>query len=232
MARSFGINKATSHSILRTLQEHGYVQQNPQNSKYRIGFKILELGTKLLDAVDLRRQARPFLEALRDATSETVNLMIYDELAEDCCGVYADILQSRHVLRMVAQVGTREELHCTGVGKAILAFLPEDTIRRLLGKRSLPRKTPRTIVDPGELLRHLAAIRRCGYAVDNEESEPGIRCVGAPLFDHRNRVAGSVSIAAPSIRFTLQRCKIIAPMVVATAEKISQTQGGANRNNG
>ncbi len=135
-----------------------------------------------------------------DTTRETVHLMVLDGET----GLYVDRVESPQRVRVASSVGQRELLHGSAVGKAILAHLAPDRLDAILA-RGLPRMTVRTITDPGRLRRHLAMVARRGFALDNEEGEPGIRCVGAPIFDHRGQVVASVSVAGPAYRLSLAR---------------------------
>lgn len=221
IAKRIGTNKSTVYRILNTLRSHAFVQQNSDNSKYKLGFKLLEISSVILERIELRHQARPSLERLRDKTNETVNLMIM----EGGLGVYIDRVESTQRVRMVSVIGTREELHCTGVGKALLAFQSEKIVDEVIKKQGLLRKTSRTITDPHQLKQHFDEIKKRGYSIDDEEAEEGIRCIGAPIFNHKDKVVASISIAAPSYRLDEQKMKQFAPIVVETARKISQNLG-------
>jgi DNA-binding IclR family transcriptional regulator len=174
----------------------------------------------------LRVVARPFLERLRDQTGETVNLIILD----DGMGVYIDRIESSHAVQMVSSIGTREDLHCTGVGKALLAFLPENEIDRIIRQHGLPRKTARTITNPKKLKQHLKEIKEHGYSIDNEEAEEGIRCVGAPIFDNNSAVTASISVAAFAYRWSLDDAKHNAQFVIAAAQQLSAALGNPEIN--
>lgn len=221
IARNVKINTSTVQRIVNTLCKYDYLRQNAESSKYRIGFKFLEVSGRILGELDLRRVARPFLEELRDRTRETVHLMILDRTM----GVYIDAVESPQRIRMVSAIGTREDLHCSGVGKALLAFLPEQKVDEITREHGLKRKTSRTITDPDELKRHLAQIRKHSYSTDDEEGEEGTRCIGAPVLNHAGKVIASISIAAPSHRLDQQKIQQFAPVVVNTAKKISQSLG-------
>ena len=155
------INKSTIYRILNTLYKNGFVSKNESNAKYRIGLKCLEIGNCIVRSLDLRNIARPFLEKLRDQTGETVNLVILN----DGMALYIDQIESLHAVQMISSIGTREELHCTGVGKALLAFLPENEVDKIIAQHGLPQKTSQTITDPIRLKMHLDEIRERGYSI-------------------------------------------------------------------
>ncbi len=222
------INKSTTYRILNTFCKNRFVIKNANNRKYRIGLRCLEIGNCILKSLDLRNIARPLLERLRDQTGETVNIITID----DGMGVYVDRVESQHAVQMISSIGTREELHCTGVGKALLAFLPESEIDEVIKQHGLPKKTARTITDPKKLKDHLKEIREQGYSIDNEEAEEGIRCVGAPVFDHNNNVIASISVAALAYRWSLADAKKNAKFVVETARRLSAALGNTIFDNG
>jgi IclR family acetate operon transcriptional repressor len=187
---------------------------------YVLGLRLAELGHVALDTLEIRAKARPVLEGLMEATRETVHLMLLDGQT----GLYVDRVESPQRVRVSSSVGHREYLHCSGVGKAILASLPPSRLAEVIA-RGLPRLTPRTITHPGRLRRHLAGVVRRGYAIDNEEGEPGIRCVGAPVFDHRGDVVASVSVAGPAYRLPLAQLAAWGPRVAEAAAAISAALG-------
>ncbi len=221
ISKKMGINVSTTYRILNTLYINKFVRKNERSHRYGIGLKCLEISSYIIKSLDLRNIAHPFLESLRDRTNETVNLVILD----DGMGVYIDRVESSHAVRMVSSIGTREELHCTGVGKALLAFLPENIVDEIIQKHGLPAKTPRTITSPKDLKEHLLEVRKQWYSIDNEEAEEGIICVGAPIFDHRKKVIASISVAAVSYRCSINQAKKNASLVVETAQQISAALG-------
>jgi DNA-binding IclR family transcriptional regulator len=221
VARTVGINKSTVQRIINTLAKYGYLQKVPPAPVYRLGLKFLQVSTIVLERIDLRNLARPSLEALRDRTGETVHLMVLDK----DMGVYLDAVESRRITRVVSTLGSRDELHSSAVGKALLAFLPEAQVDELIKDKKLEKKTPRTITDPALLKYDLKLIRERGYTVDDEEGELGTRCVGAPIFDHAHQVIASISVAAPAERLDTRKIPEVANLVMETARAISGRLG-------
>jgi len=221
IARAVRVNPSTVQRVVNTLCQHGYLQQHPGTRRYRLGLRFLATSNLILQRMDLRPVARPHLLALRDATGETAHLMVLD----GDMGVYVDVAESQQTARVVSAVGSRDELHSSAVGKALLAFLPLPEVEMILARHGLPARTPRTITDPTRFRQHLAEVRRKGYAVDDEEGEFGSRCVGAPIFDHTGGVVASISIAAPVQRMGRRHLARLAPLVIATAQKISTDLG-------
>ena len=222
LARLVRINSSTVQRIVNTLAEHGYLQQNPADSAYRLGMRFLEISHVVLQRIDLRALARPVLEALRDQTGESVHMMVLN----GDMGVYVLAVESRQSARVVSPVGSRDDLHSSAVGKALLAYLPEPQVDAVIARQGLRRKTSRTITGPTEFKRHLAGIRAAGYTIDDEEGEEGTRCVGAPIFDHAGRVVASISVAGPVQRMSRRRIRQLAPLVTGAARSLSERLGG------
>lgn len=216
-----GASKASVFRILATLERRGYVAKDPVSRKYRPGPRLLAIACGLVSGHDLVQGARPVLAALHAEFDETVNLGILSEGQV----LYLDILESSHGLRMAARVGSRHPLHTTALGKAILAWLPADEARRLLPERRFERRTPRSVTAWPSLERQLAAFRKQGYAVDDEENEAGVRCVGAPILDVRGRPVASISVAGPASRLRDATIRRIGRRLVDAASAIAERMG-------
>lgn len=220
LSHEVDLHKSTVHRLLMTLAQRGYVEQDKETDKYKLGIKIVELSSKILSNMELRNVARPFLEELMEIANEVVHLCVLREGEI----VYIDKVEFPSI-RMYSQVGRRAPVHCTGVGKAILAYLPQDKVINILKTKGMPAKTPNTITNLTDMLSHLQEIRQLGYAVDEIEHELGIRCIAAPIFDHTGEVMASISIAGPESRLTKERVPKLAPIVKDFAFKISQRLG-------
>ena len=193
--------KGTTHRLLSSLAYFGYVRQTPESKSYHLGFKLVELGNQLLDHLDLRAQARPFLVNLCQRTRETVHLVVLDQNE----ALYVDKVVSDEKpggLQMVSRVGLRVPVHCSSVGKVFLTQLSEQELVALVNEKGLEKRTENTIADIDKLKHHLKVVREQGYAIDEEENEPGIRCIGAPIFNQQNQVIAAISISGPTVRIT------------------------------
>lgn len=221
LARTLGLHRATVHRILSVLERLGCVEQLPESGRYRLGMKLIELGSRASAGLTLPTVAKPELEHLVRMTGETSHLMVVDG-AE---GLYLEKVESTRPFRMPSQVGRRLPLHCTGVGKALLAFLPEQEASRILRERGLPRFTENTITSTAALQRELARIRHRGYAVDREEAERGLRCVGAPIVGRDGTAVAAISIAGPAVRVGPKSEARFARLVLAAAQRISRRLG-------
>ena len=195
VARLMNVNRASSHRFLSTLKELGYVDKD-DSSRYYLTTKVIELGMRVLDRFEIRKIAHPFLQELAAKFNETINLGYFngDEV------LTIDKIDSTEILRMDAGIGGREPAYCTSLGKALLAFLPENQLEAYLQRTELTPFTPNTVVSVDKLKDELMHIKENGYAIDDEELSVGLRCVGAPLFSHKGQALYAISISGPSIR--------------------------------
>ncbi|OCA88026.1 IclR family transcriptional regulator [Bacillus sp. FJAT-27225] len=210
-----GLSKSTVHGIIKTLEHRGYLQQNPENQKYRLGIKLFELGNFVGKHLDIGNIAKPIIRKLVEELNETVHLTIFerDEI------IYIEKVEGPRALTIYSHTGKRAPIHCTGVGKAILAHLSEDEVDRLLSKAILKPFTEFTLTNPKDIKNHLAVVRGQGYAVDDEEIELGLKCIAAPIFNHQGKVVSSISCAAPKMRLDEEKLpKVIAGIKGAAAE--------------
>ncbi len=212
--------KSTVYRLLSTLASRGYVYQNPATGKYRLGLKAFEVGSLAVSQLTVREAALPFLEKLRDATKETVHLGVREADAV----IYIDKIETPLPIRMYSRIGRRAPLHCTALGKVLLAFAGPAEAGRM-ARRDLKRYTPNTITDPDVLAKELALVRERGYALDAEEFEEGLKCVAAPLWDYTGTVVASAGIAGPHIRITSDRLQELIAVVRETAAEVSARLG-------
>jgi IclR family KDG regulon transcriptional repressor len=214
------LHKSTVHRMLTTLLNLGYVEQNTVSERYRLGMKLLFLGGAILERMDIRHEAHDLLEELSEIVNEAVHLVVPDGFR----AIYIDKLDSNKTIRMYSQIGRIAPLHASAVGKAILAFSGQGFVDEVI-KRGLSKYTPKTITKPQELLMHLKMIKEHGYAVDDEENEEGIRCIGAPVFDYTGKVIGAISVSGPTVTVIKEKVEQIAENVMECAKKISLRMG-------
>jgi DNA-binding IclR family transcriptional regulator len=221
IARALGLHKSTAASLVSTLAANGFLNQNPDTRKYRLGFKVVERAFAMLDQVEIRRIAYPALQELRDQWNETVNLAVLDggEM------VFVERMLGTKALGMRSEVGRREPAHSTALGKAILSCYPLADVKTFLAAHGLRAVTPKTITDPEKFLAELECVREQGYAVDDEENEIGGRCIAVPIFDHAGSVVAAVSISAPTARLPMSDVPQAGAMVRETAKAISRNLG-------
>jgi DNA-binding IclR family transcriptional regulator len=220
VSRLMHVPKSTAHNLLRTLQHFDFVSQDPVSKHYRLGRKLFELGTLYSRGNDLLTSALPHLLRLREETKETVKLGVLANTE----ALVVKALESPLTLHTRGDEGRLAPLYCTGIGKALLALLPNEEIRDILAKVGLRSFTPRTVTALSKLEEEVEQIRRQGYSVDWEENEEGVHCIGAPVGDSGGeRVA--ISVSGPASRFSKNRIPELAPLVVKAGRAISVSLG-------
>ena len=228
LGRALKLTRPTVYRILTTLTLHGFVIREEGGSSYRLSFKLLDLGQRVLEGTDLLEVARPVLRKLGAHCHETVHLAV----PEDGHMVYLDKLEGSGPFCTNSRLGRSVPMHCTALGKSVLAFLPPPKARAVLIRHGMPRYTARTIVALSPMDRELARVRRQGYAIDDVEFEEGVRCMGAPIFDHRGTPIAAISISAPLSRMPLAKTPGLGAMVREGAASVSRAMGwgsGASR---
>ncbi len=220
VSRLTGLPKTTAFKYLYTLKERGFVTYNEETERYAIGLRVWEIGRLAGDSLPVREIALPYMRELRDRFNETINLGILDGTQV----VYVEMVESTHSLRMRAQLGGRDPAYSTALGKAMLAFLPEEKRREHLPSRLMPR-TPKTHASFKTLNEDLNRTKARGYARDDGENEEDARCVGAPVFDHSGTVIAAISLSAPATRIDGQREQEVVTAAVRTTSEISRCLG-------
>jgi DNA-binding IclR family transcriptional regulator len=224
ISKALNIYKSNVHNVLTTLAEKGFVIKDSKTDKYKLGIKFFELGSIVIKNMDLRKIAHPYMEKLLKEFNETVHLGILVE------GEILSIEQeeSGQSLSPRIFIGKRAPLHCTGVGKAIMAYLPKDKFSFTIKEMGLIRYTENTISNEEELEKELEKIREQGYAVDNMEHEEGVRCVAGPIRDYTGKVSASLSVSGPAFRINENNIPNIAKKVKEYCDYISKEMGYSN----
>ncbi len=215
-----GYSKPTTSRILRTLRARSLLTHDRDRRAYTLGPMTLRLGMDYLEGLDLRREALPTMRRLAAETGETIHLSILDGVDV----VYIEKVDSPQSVRMFSRIGHTMPAHSTGIGKAILAYLPEEDLRARLPDQ-LEVRTAATISSRDQLMEHLRGVRARGYSTDDMENEDGISCVGAPIFDHTGAVCAGVSIAGPAMRVTPDRFAGLGPLARDAGAEISAMLG-------
>jgi IclR family transcriptional regulator, KDG regulon repressor len=197
------------------------VDKNPDTGRYRLGLKLYEFGSKAFGAIDLRRRATPYLDRLQRELGETVFFCMLD----DGQVFYIEKIESQQSVRTACTVGSRAPAYCTAVGKAMLAELPDAEVNEIVRRWGLKAITPNTITTPAALKDELRAIRLRGYAIDNEEKEPGLRCVSAPVRSDTGKLLAALSVSGPAFRVTKERVPEIGKAVMQAAGELSYELG-------
>ncbi len=191
IGRRLDLHKSTVHRLLTTLRKRGYVEKEEETGNYKLGLGFVELASLYLNSLELKTEAIPFLNQLTKATGQTTFLAIMDEAEV----VYMDKVETYHSLRRYTIIGKRLPMHTTSLGKAMLSGLKDSEIEALYPDRKLQLITKKTIPTFDILMKEIKQIRERGWAIDDEENEKGTRCVGAPIYDYRDRVIAAISLA-------------------------------------
>jgi len=221
LSRKLGLHKSTIHGLLKTLESIGIISQDSANSNYRLTLGLYKLGSPVLHDLDISKIAHPYLEELVRIHEETAHLVLPDDYEV----TYVDKVESPHSIRIGSQVGKSLPYYCTGVGKAILAFQPQEKIDQVLSYTRLVSFTPNTITNYNDLLAELENIRKKGYATDNEEIELGLCCVAAPIRNIQGEVVAAMSISGPAHRMNQKRIDEITGDVLRMSNDISHRLG-------
>ncbi len=218
--RRLGIPRTTALRILTTLHSEGMVDQ--KGREYFLGASLIRLGVRALDGVDVRGAAVPVLQDLSRETEETAHLAVRSENK----ALLLEVCDSPHPVRVASRPGTLTDIHCSATGKVLLAFQFEN-VRELLGDAPvLESRTPGTLTTIELLEAETRRVRELGFAIDEEEYSPGVRCLAAPIRDSRGDVIAAIGITASTASFTRRRIKPVSRAVIAAAERISAALGG------
>jgi IclR family acetate operon transcriptional repressor len=217
LCQQVGLSVSTAHRLLTTLEEQGYVCCHAGTRRWSIGLQAFIVGSAFVKARDLLEIARPRMRGLMEQSGETVNLAIIDGGE----AVFLAQVECRQMMRALAPPGVRVPLHCSGLGKALLAALPEAEVGRILRGYGLPRLSPKTLTTVDRLRADLAQTRVRGYSFDDQEHSIGLRCVAAAVFDEHREQVGAVSLSGPAVRIPDERVAILGDLVRKTAEVIT-----------
>ncbi len=202
------------------LERHHMVERT-SNGKFRLGLRLFDFGNRAIEQYDSRARAAASLRRLVTETEETAHLCILEQARV----IYIDKIEPARSVRMITRIGSSNPVHCTSVGKAILAFLPEDRVTEILRRTKFERFTSRTVASADALRTEIEKTRRRGYAVDDEELEEGLRCIAVPLLDAQRQPVGAVSVSGPSFRVTAQKLPSIANHLLHCVRGISADMG-------
>lgn len=232
LTRDLGLPRSSVHCLLLTFERCGYLQREPKTGRYRIALRVCDLAHTALSGITLREEAVPVLRNLMQECGLTVHMGI----PEQGQGVLVEKLEPPGQFRIATWVSKRLDLHCTAVGKSLLAHLPAQEVAELIGKRGLLRHNDNTICSARKLKEELDRVRQRGYAVDDEEEEIGIRCVGAPVFNEHGQVVAAVSIVGTTSQIGPENCEMLAGKVMTAAREITDrlrvNQEGAGEGHG
>jgi DNA-binding IclR family transcriptional regulator len=218
IARSLDFPKSSIHCLLLTFEREGYLRRSEATGKYVCGMKLVRIANLALEGIILREKATPLLRTLMERAGLTVHMAILERNEV----VLIAKAEPPGVPRVATWIGKRIDVHCTSLGKCLIAWLPEEEIERLTRGRGLLRHNENTIASLGKLKKELERTRRRGYAVDDEEEEIGVRCIGAPVFGQEGHVVAAMSVSGTIEQIHPGNCSELAGLVKHVAGEVSQ----------
>jgi IclR family acetate operon transcriptional repressor len=221
LSRRLHLHVSTVHRLLVNLVRHGFVEEDRVSGGYQLSYRVLRMGLRVLDRLDVRQVAYPLLRDLNLRTKEAVHLAILEEAR----AISIEKFDSPQPVGLDARLGRVMALHCTGVGKTLLAFQGEELVNQIAQSPGLARMTSHTLATLPQLRKELERIREQGFALDQEEAVEGLRCVAGPVFDHAGQVVAAFSVAGPATRMTPARMSEVAQLVHETSRQISYRLG-------
>jgi DNA-binding IclR family transcriptional regulator len=220
IAVSLKLHKSTAHRFLMVLERHRMVERTSAG-KFRLGLRLFDYGNRAIEQFDLRDRALPHLKKLVAETEETAHLCVLERAHT----VYLDKLEPPRSVRLTSRIGASNPVHCTAVGKAMLAHYDSEKVEEILKKTRFERLTAKTLGSREEFIKELERTRRRGYAVDDEECESGVRCVAMAVVDAHGQAVAAVSISGPSFRMTAQKIPLLASKVMNCVRGVAADMG-------
>jgi IclR family acetate operon transcriptional repressor len=218
-----GLSTSTAHRLLGTLEKRRFVQFDRSELKWHIGAQSFSVGATFARRKNFVAQAMPYLRKLRDLTRETANLAVVDDESI----IVLTRMESREIMRSLTKVGGRVAMVASGVGKAVLATYSDEDVNAIICRQGMPRLTEKSIIRPSELFRELEAVRRQGFAVDDEEARIGLRCVAAVVYNDCSEPLAAISVSGMTSRVTDARLPLVGGMVREVAAELTVALGGA-----
>lgn len=212
------IHKSTAHRSLMVLERITLIERT-QDNRFRLGLKLYELGNRAVEQMDLRARIRPYFWRLSAQLGETVHLGVLQKTSV----VYLDKVEPNRRICLSSKTGSSNPVYCTSLGKAILAYLPEETVGDIISRIRFVRYTSKTLTNKDDLLKSLERVRKRGFAVDDEEIETGVRCIGAPIFDESGFPIAALSMSGPTSRVRTQNAAAIAERLIRCCSDISNS---------
>lgn len=216
-----GLHKSTVYRLINTLIHKNYVEQNQDTSKYFLTLKLFELGSRKIGKIDLAPTAKPYLKELVEKTGEVVHLVVREKNRI----VYIDKIEPEKSIMMYTRIGMSKPMYCTAMGKAIMAELEDDEVAKIWNESDKKVYTENTIVKLEELKENLKDVRLKGYAIDNQEVEKGIICLGAVIKNYDGSICGAISVSGSIITLTDEKIEYVSEQLVKCAKDISKKLG-------
>lgn len=216
ISRRLGLHKSTAFGLVNTLEINGFLEQDENTGKYRLGRELFRLGAHV--DVSLRTIVAPYLNNLVNSCQETVNLVV----PSGGYILYVEKKESPHSMRICTQEGQLLPMYCTAAGKAMLAHMEEETVQRILDQTCFEYYTDHTVCSPEEIRKQLVQVRKQGYAIDREELEYGLVCIGAAIVDSAGQLTGAISVSGPASRMDERLCSQAADLLIQYTREIGQ----------
>lgn len=213
--------RSSAHCLLLTLERRGYLHRHEKSGRYMFGLKLFSLAGYAINGLEVRELAAPYLAGLMQQTGLTVHMAIMEQDE----AVLVSKVDPPDIFRLATWTGKRMDFHCTAVGKAIAAFLPEERLDELISVRGLPRHNENTVVSRRKLKLQLSEVRKAGHALDDEEEELGLRCLGVPVFNHEGRVVAAISISGTIAQIQPDNVARLAELAMSAGARISSALG-------
>lgn len=220
ISERLGLNKSTVHGIISTLKYHGFISQDEETQKYKLGIRFVEFGDLVINSMNIRNAAVPVIDAVCERIEETVHIAMLDGLDV----VWIEKRECTKSIKTSTKIGARLPAYTTADGKIIICYQNKDKIKNYLPKR-ISQYTNNTITNKGEFIKKLEEMKKNGYAIDNEEYVEGLKCVAAPIFDHNGKVRFSLSTTGPAFRMDEERIKELIVIIKEAANEISHRIG-------
>jgi IclR family transcriptional regulator, pca regulon regulatory protein len=222
LSRAADISKTTCFRLLQTMKDQNFVEQSPDSKKYRLGPRNISIGAAALSKQSVRDLALPYMDRLRAETDESINLSVLDGSEI----VFVERIEGSFIVNSNLRVGSRLPVHCSSMGKVMLAYLPDHKFGRIMDDIHLDRKTSKTIHSRERLLEELAAIRKSGVALNDEELEKGLFAVAGPIRDHSGEAVAALNISFLLVRHGRKKAlKGFLPLVQKACREISALLG-------
>ena len=222
LADESGLHKSTVFRIMETLENIKWVRKDPKTGAYRIGFGIFELGTRAVSGIDFYNASLPHLERLVKITEQSAHLVINDQGE----ALYLNKVEAPgSIITQPSKIGLRFPMYCTAVGKVLLSYMDEPQVDKIITEKGMKKITKNTIADKIELMNEITKIREQGYAIDNEEIQPGLRCIAAPVKDYTNKVVAAISVSGLISNMSDEALPFVIEEITYTARNISSDLG-------
>jgi IclR family acetate operon transcriptional repressor len=225
ISQRVGLARSTTHRLVNALTSQGFLMRDVHGRGYRLGYQVLHWGMVAQAGLDLRAEAQPILRALTRSVDETAILTVRDGSR----GLYLDIVESSHPVRLAMQVGQLLRLHAGASSKVLLAFLSDAELEQVLSTIEFAKLTPHTITDPDKFRNELSVIRTRGYATSFEETDQGAMGIAAPVYDRSGQSVAGIGVAAPLSRIPPERVPEVAPLIMEAGRQLSERLGAPTR---